>query len=888
MSLRSAQHDNASQANALSFRAPKASSGIQGEESAFPARTEGRWRQPKLVLAGLTLLTFAASAGAQRELVLKQIDLPHSYYYREMYLPQLTSGPSAVAWSPDSKAVVYSMGGSLWRQELDSGVAEQLTAGPGYDYQPDWSPDGRWIVYAKYDRDAVELWLLDVKSHETHALTLTGTVNVEPRWAPDGQRLAFVSTLYNKRFHIFVMELKDGEAGRIERLTGETLTEAPRYYYSPFDHEISPAWSPDGREIIYVSNRGHIYGTGGFWRMKAEPGAAAREIHTEETTWKAKPDWSLDGQRLVYSSYNGRPWHQLWVTRAEGGDPFPISYGEYDNTAARWSPDGQRFAFISNRNGMTELWIQEVVGGRQWRLEIKERRYLKPLGRLRITVLDPAGQPTPARVSVTGSDARAYAPDNAWLHADDSFVRAERAFEAHYFHTTGRAVLTLPAGKAEIEVMKGFEHRLERREVEVPAGGTRQLTVRLRALPPLPARAGRRWASGDLHVHMNYGGAYRNRPAWLKVQAAAENLSVVHSLIVNKEQRIPDIAYFTGQPDPVSTPDFLLVHGQEFHTSFWGHLGLLNLRDHYLLPDYAAYPNTAAASLYPPNSVVADLAHAQGALVGYVHPYEIDDVPTPALDRRLTHALVVDVALGKVDYLEVLGFSDHRTTAGVWYRFLNCGFRIPAGAGTDAMANFASLHGPVGLNRVYVSAPVGPLKASTWAESLRRGRTFATNGPLLDFTLGGQPLGGEVKLPAGGGEVPFTASLRSLVPVDHLEVVCDGQVAREIALKNHPNYAEVRGILPLRRSGWCLLRSWSEKAQDPIFDIYPYATTSPIYVTVDGAAPRSPEDAAYFVAWIDRIRETVEKHTGWNTGAEKEAVTKLLSEARAVYERQLK
>ncbi|MGB9236528.1 MAG: hypothetical protein WCC04_19135, partial [Terriglobales bacterium] len=64
------------------------------------------------------LLLSTIACLAQREPVLKQIDLPHSYYYREMYLPQLTTGPSAAAWSPDSKALVYSMAGSLWRQEL--------------------------------------------------------------------------------------------------------------------------------------------------------------------------------------------------------------------------------------------------------------------------------------------------------------------------------------------------------------------------------------------------------------------------------------------------------------------------------------------------------------------------------------------------------------------------------------------------------------------------------------------------------------------------------------------------------------------------------------------------------------------------------------------------
>ena len=99
--------------------------------------------------------------------------------------------------------LVYSMAGTLWRQPVDSTVAEQLTAGPGYDYQPDCSPDGRWVVYVTYRRDAMELWAL-IWRGSTHQLTTGGAVNVEPRFSPDGKRLAFVSTSYNGRFHIFV------------------------------------------------------------------------------------------------------------------------------------------------------------------------------------------------------------------------------------------------------------------------------------------------------------------------------------------------------------------------------------------------------------------------------------------------------------------------------------------------------------------------------------------------------------------------------------------------------------------------------------------------------------------------------------------------------------
>ncbi|MFY9647692.1 MAG: hypothetical protein WAK29_21110, partial [Terriglobales bacterium] len=150
----------------------------------------------KLPIVIVFLLTGIACF-AQREPVLKQIDLPHPYYFREMYLPQLTTGPGSAAWSPDSYSLIYSMAGSLWRQELRSDQAEQLTAGPGYDYQPDWSPDGRWIVFARYDHDAVELWSLDLRDGQTRKITSSGAVNVEPRFSPDGKRLAFVSTSHN-------------------------------------------------------------------------------------------------------------------------------------------------------------------------------------------------------------------------------------------------------------------------------------------------------------------------------------------------------------------------------------------------------------------------------------------------------------------------------------------------------------------------------------------------------------------------------------------------------------------------------------------------------------------------------------------------------------------
>ena len=846
------------------------------------ARTAGA------LLAALLGCLGSAPASAARVPVLAQIDLPHSYYYRELFLPQLTSGPASVSWSPDSSEVIYAMAGSLWRQRLGTDTAQQLTASAtAYDYQPDWSPDGRWVVYSAYDGNAVELRLLDLGSGESHALTSNGAVNVEPRFSPDGKRLLFVSTSFNRRFHVFAGDLQDGKLVNVTRLTGENRSPLRRYYYSAFDHEISPVWARDGSEIIYVSNRDHIYGTGGFWRSPAAAGAAAREIHYEETNWKARPDLSPDGKRLVFSSYAGRSWNNLWVMPASGGDPLPIAFGEWDQTSPRWSPDGRSIAFIGNRGGNTELCIVPIPGGKLACLGTPQRRYLAPMTQLRLALHNSAAGAAAARISVTDEQGRFYAPANAWIHADDGLDHGQRHFESHYFHAQGEAVVDVPVGPLRIEIMRGFERRLETREIITTAGRTAELSIDLDHDTLTVPDAGR-WLSGDAHVHMNYGGSYRNSPEHLVLQAQAEHLGLVNALIVNKEQRFPDIAYNGAHIDQASTADALVVHAQEYHTSYWGHLGLLGI-DSVILPGFVGYPNSAAASLYPMNADVADMAHARGALVGYVHPF--DEEPQPLLKpaEAISNELPVDVALGKVDYMEIVGFSDHRATAAVWYRLLNLGFRIPAAGGTDAMANYASLRGPVGMNRVYVRVPAAAAprddqaQFAQWLDALRQGRSFATNGPLLGFSLGDAQVGDTLDFKATSNRVRYSVRLQSIVPVDHLELVCNGQVMKSFVGRTPAAQGEFQGSVELHASGWCLVRASTDGERLPVLDNYVYATTSPIYVEVAGKRARSSADARYFGAWVDHVIASTTAYPDWNSAAEKQQVVDRLRKAREVY-----
>ena len=271
-----------------------------------------------------------------------------------------------------------------------------------------------------------------------------------------------------------------------------------------------------------------------------------------------------------------------------------------------------------------------------------------------------------------------------------------------------------------------------------------------------------------------------------------------------------------------------------------------------------------------------------------MHPFDEYPEPVNKPQDALTNELPVDMALGKVDYMEITGFSDHRATAAVWYRLLNLGFRLPAAGGTDAMADFASLRGPVGMNRVYVRVPEDPPAADResrvreWLAGLKAGRSFATNGPLLGLRLGGAEVGGALSFPVPQARVAFSAHLRSIVPVDHFELVCNGKPIRVLA-RAPTDRADVEGTVALGSTGWCVLRASTDTAREQVMDNYVYATTSPIYVSVAGKPPRSPQDAAYFAAWTDRLAEAAAGYPDWNNPGEKRGVLEKIARAKAVF-----
>ena len=174
---------------------------------------------------------------------------------------------------------------------------------------------------------------------------------------------------------------------------------------------------------------------------------------------------------------------------------------------------------------------------------------------------------------------------------------------------------------------------------------------------------------------------------------------------------------------------------------------------------------------------------------------------------------------------------------------------------------------------MYAEVKPGPLKIEPWLASIKAGRTFATNGPLLHFSLGGQGIGGEVQLGKNQKqEVRFQGRDEFDCPGRSSSDCLQWKSRARIGDGCQSYFRCSEGSIPLEGSGWCVLRAFSDKAEYPILDLYPYATTSPVYVSVAGAPLQSAADAAYFVAWMDRLIAAAESNTSWNTEAEKESV----------------
>jgi hypothetical protein len=194
---------------------------------------------------------------------------------------------------------------------------------------------------------------------------------------------------------------------------------------------------------------------------------------------------------------------------------------------------------------------------------------------------------------------------------------------------------------------------------------------------------------------------------------------------------------------------------------------------------------------------VFEAAHRLGGLAGYAHYAEAFGAKS---------GLALDLPFRDVDFIEVLQVG--RARYDTWYEALNTGVRIAPTAGSDYPCGEAL----PGSERFYTQVK-GPLTRSAWLEGIRQGHTFATNGPLLRFTVDARPMGDRIAL-AEAGNVTVEGSVvfdETRDEVTQLSLIRNGVPIRTFTPNEERNRIAFTLELAVSESAWLALRASGTK-----------------------------------------------------------------------------
>jgi TolB protein len=230
-----------------------------------------------------------------------------------------------------------------------------LTRNGSINLNPDFSPDGREIIFTSYKRGNPDLFKRALSSTVEIPLSTRKGLNITGAWSPDGTKIA-LSLSKDGNAEIYTIA-RDGS--KPQRLTVNPAI------------EVSPVWSPDGSHIAFVSDR---LGKPQIFVMDANGGNVRRL--TTAGTYNVNPRWSPKGDRIAYARMQGGGF-QIYVINADGsGDSQLTTTGSNENPA--WSPDGRFIAFSSKRGGPAAIYVMRADGSGQVRVSQEKWNATQP------------------------------------------------------------------------------------------------------------------------------------------------------------------------------------------------------------------------------------------------------------------------------------------------------------------------------------------------------------------------------------------------------------------------------------------------------------------------------------------------------------------------------
>ena len=266
------------------------------------------------------------------------------------------------SWSPDGREIVCStmafldpnmrsgIGSELWQITVATG--EKRKIGTGDAMEPQWSPHGFriafWGVHAGGQRD---IWTVPVSGGDPVAVTDDAYVDWDPVWSPDGKYLYFSS---DRGGSMNLWRIA------IDEQTGRVLGE-PQPVTTPASYSGYLRISRDGRRVVYVAidQRSNVYEVG----LDPDKGACTGTPHAVTQGTRIYADFSLSSNGEWIALTTGGTQEDVCVMRRDGTELRQLTNDVYKDRTPFWLPDGRRIAFMSDRSGNYELWCINADGG---------------------------------------------------------------------------------------------------------------------------------------------------------------------------------------------------------------------------------------------------------------------------------------------------------------------------------------------------------------------------------------------------------------------------------------------------------------------------------------------------------------------------------------------
>ncbi len=248
------------------------------------------------------------------------------------------------AWTPDGTTICYHDQNDLWLIPVAGGAARRLTADDAPDYNPAWSPSGRFVYFGSDRQETQAIWRAEVGSGELGRVTMGSGRENWPTLARSSDVVAY-STFAERTS----LELVD-------------TAQQERAHFDPGRLLYDPTIAPDRSSVVFTSN---VEGSFDLWRLSLKDNRPAGEPVrlTEQAGSCSVPKFSPDGRWIAFQRVTGGQ-RDVWTMPSEGGMAANFTTHPAVDFNPVWSPDGSRLAFVSDRAGVFQLWVARVQDGR--------------------------------------------------------------------------------------------------------------------------------------------------------------------------------------------------------------------------------------------------------------------------------------------------------------------------------------------------------------------------------------------------------------------------------------------------------------------------------------------------------------------------------------------